>query len=173
VSGVELGVDDYVLKPFSASYLKARVKALLEQRRQLQKHFLEILSQGGNALARRAIEPNMPVITPADELFIQEAMAFMEKNMDNAELTIDQFADALNMGRTVFYNKLKTTLGLTPIDFVQEMRIKRAVQLMKSGDFTIVEIAYQTGFNDPKYFSRSFKKHLGSSPSEYIRSIRK
>ncbi|HOF92641.1 MAG TPA: response regulator [Bacteroidales bacterium] len=173
IHGVEMGVDDYVLKPFSASYLKARVKALLEQRRQLQKHFLEILSQGGNALARRAIEPNMPVITPADELFIQEALAFMEKNMDNAELTIDQFADALNMGRTVFYNKLKTTLGLTPIDFVQEMRIKRAVQLMKSGDFTIAEIAYQTGFNDPKYFSRSFKKHLGSSPSEYIRSIRK
>jgi AraC-like DNA-binding protein len=77
------------------------------------------------------------------------------------------------MGRTVFYNKLKTTLGLTPIDFVQEMRIKRAVQLMKSSDYTIAEIAYQTGFNDPKYFSRSFKKHLGSSPSEYIRSIRK
>ncbi|MDD2559078.1 MAG: response regulator [Bacteroidales bacterium] len=173
IHGVELGVDDYVLKPFSASYLKARVKALLEQRRQLQKRFLELLSQGGNALARHAIEPNMPVITPADELFVQEALAFMENNMDNAELTIDQFADALKMGRTVFYNKLKTTLGLTPIDFVQEMRIKRAVQLMKSGDFTIAEIAYQTGFNDPKYFSRSFKKHLGCNPSEYIRSIRK
>lgn len=173
IHGVEMGVDDYVLKPFSASYLKARIKALLEQRRQLQKHFLEMLSQGGNALTRHAIEPNMPVITPADELFIQEALAFMENNMDNAELTIDQFADALKMGRTVFYNKLKTTLGLTPIDFVQEMRIKRAVQLMKSGDFTIAEIAYQTGFNDPKYFSRSFKKHLGSNPSEYIKSIRK
>ncbi len=72
IHGVELGVDDYVLKPFSASYLKARVKALLEQRRQLQKRFLELLSQGGNALARHAIEPNMPVITPADELLFRK-----------------------------------------------------------------------------------------------------
>lgn len=172
IQGVKMGVDDYVLKPFSASYLKARVAALLEQRRRLQQRFMELLSQGGNALTRRSIEPNMPEITPADELFIQEVMAFMESNMDNAELTIDQFANALRMGRTVFYNKIKSILGLTPIDFVQEMRIKRAVQYMKSSDFTIAEIAYQTGFNDPKYFSRSFKKHMNVTPSEYMKSLK-
>ena len=171
IHGIEMGVDDYVLKPFSSAYLKARVAALIEQRKRLQRHFMDLLSQGGNALTRRSLEPEMPDITPADELFIQDVMAFIEKNIDNAELTIDEFADAMKMGRTVFYNKIKSTLGLTPIDFVQEMRIKRAVQLMKSSDFTIAEIAYQTGFNDPKYFSRSFKKHMKATPSEYIKKL--
>jgi len=171
IHGIEMGVDDYVLKPFSSAYLKARVAALIQQRKRLQRHFMDLLSQGGNALTRRSIEPDMPDITPADELFIQEVMAFIEKNIDNAELTIDQFADAMKMGRTVFYNKIKSTLGLTPIDFVQEMRIKRSVQLMKSGNFTIAEIAYQTGFNDPKYFSRSFKKHMNATPSEYMKKM--
>ena len=99
-------------------------------------------------------------------------MDFMEKNMDNADITIDDFASAVKLGRTVFYNKLKATVGLTPIDFVQEMRIKRAVQLMKTDNFTISEIAYQTGFNDPKYFSRCFKKHLGETPTDYLKKLR-
>ena len=171
IHGVEMGVDDYVLKPFSASYLKARVIALLEQRRRLHQRFMQMLTAGDKPLARRCLEPDMPVITPADELFVQEVMAFMERNMDNAELTIDQFASAVNLGRTVFYNKLKATVGLTPVDFVQEMRIKRAVQLMATGNFSISEIAYRTGFNDPKYFSRCFKKHLGETPTDYQRKL--
>ncbi|MBQ7162045.1 MAG: helix-turn-helix transcriptional regulator [Bacteroidales bacterium] len=87
-------------------------------------------------------------------------------------MTIEQLAAALKMGRTVFYNKLKSTMGLAPVDFVQEIRIKRSVQLMHTGEFTIAEIAYQTGFNDPKYFSRSFKKHTGKTPSEYVKQIK-
>ncbi len=168
IRGIQMGVDDYVLKPFSANYLKTRVAALIEQRRMLKKRYLEMLSQG-NA-AKTNLEPDMPEITPADELFVQGVMAFMEKNMDNPDMTIDEFANAMRLGRTVFYNKLKSTLGLTPIDFVQEIRIKRAVQLMKTGDLTISEIAYKTGFNDPKYFSRCFKKHVGQSPSDFIKS---
>ncbi|MBR5963546.1 MAG: response regulator [Bacteroidaceae bacterium] len=172
IHGVELGIDDYVLKPFSASYLKARVAALLEQRQRLRQRFMQMLSEGDKVLVRRSLEPDMPVITPADELFLQDVMAFMEKNMDNADITIDDFASAVKLGRTVFYNKLKATVGLTPIDFVQEMRIKRAVQLMKTDNFTISEIAYQTGFNDPKYFSRCFKKHLGETPTDYLKKLR-
>ena len=169
IRGVEMGVDDYVMKPFSANYLKVRVAALLEQRHRLQQRFVEQLSRQ-QGVSHLNLEPDMPHITPSDELFIQEVMAFMEQNMDNAELTIDQFAEAIRMGRTVFYNKLKATLGLTPVDFVQEMRIKRAVQLMNGSGFTVAEIAYRTGFNDPKYFSRCFKKHMGMTPTEYQKS---
>ncbi|MBQ7162046.1 MAG: response regulator, partial [Bacteroidales bacterium] len=80
IHGIGMGVDDYILKPFSASYLKARIGALLEQRKQLQKRVFELISQGnGSTFRRHQIEPSMPEITPADELFMQELMAFMEK----------------------------------------------------------------------------------------------
>jgi len=69
--------------------------------------------------------------------------------------------------RTVFYRKLKSIVGLTPVDFVCEMRIKRAAQLIEKSEYSFSQIAYMTGFNDPKYFSRRFKKIMGVTPTEY------
>ena len=91
----------------------------------------------------------------------------MEKQMDNSEFTIDEFAQELSMGRTVFYQKLKAIIGLSPVDFIREMRVKRAKQLIDSGEYNISTVAYMAGFNDPKYFSKCFKKQFGVSPSEY------
>ena len=87
--------------------------------------------------------------------------------MDNSDLTIEEFAQKLNMGRTVFYQKLKSIIGLSPVDFIREIRIKRAVQLIDSGEYNFSQVAYMTGFNDPKYFSKCFKKQVGMTPSEY------
>lgn len=94
-------------------------------------------------------------------------MEVMEKEMDNSDLTIEEFAQKLNMGRTVFYQKLKSIIGLSPVDFIREIRIKRAVQLIDSGEYNFSQVAYMTGFNDPKYFSKCFKKQMGMTPSEY------
>lgn len=171
IGAVEMGVDDYVMKPFSANYLKARVSALIEQRKKLHHRLMEMLSQGDNPVGRVQMQPNMPDIKPADEIFLQEVMAFMEKNMEDSDFTIEDFATALNMGRTTFYNKLKATTGLSPVDFVLQIRIKRAVQLMQSRNFSIAEVAYKTGFNDPKYFSRCFKKFHGESPSAFMKKL--
>jgi len=169
IKGVELGADDYVMKPFSANYLRARVNALIEQRRHLRLRLLESLSEKAGGQTALSLEPSLPHITPADEVFVQKVMAFMETNMDNAQLTIAEFAEALNLGRSVFTNKLKAILGLTPVEFVQEMRLKRARQLLDTRNFTIMEVAYQTGFNDPKYFSLCFKKYYGMRPSVYLK----
>lgn len=94
-------------------------------------------------------------------------MEVMEKEMDNSELTIKEFAQKLGLGRTVFYQKLKSIIGLSPVDFIREIRIKRAVQLIDSGEYNFSQVAYMTGFNDPKYFSKCFKKQVGMTPSEY------
>ncbi|MBO5769308.1 MAG: helix-turn-helix transcriptional regulator, partial [Bacteroidales bacterium] len=72
---------------------------------------------------------------------------------------------------TTFYNKLKATTGLSPVDFVLQIRIKRAIQLMQTRNFSIAEVAYKTGFNDPKYFSRCFKKFHGESPSVFMKKL--
>ena len=88
----------------------------------------------------------------------------MEEQMDNAELTIDEFAEQLMPSRTIFYRKLKSIVGLTPVDFIREIRIKRAVQLIDSDEYNFSQVAYMTGFNDPKYFSKCFKKVIGITP---------
>ena len=91
----------------------------------------------------------------------------MEEQMDNTDITIDDFANKLMLSRTVFYRKLKSIVGLTPVDFVCEMRIKRAAQLIEKSEYSFSQIAYMTGFNDPNYFSRRFKKIMGVTPTEY------
>ena len=169
ISGLEQGIDDYITKPFSATYLKARIKSLLHQRKQLQDILWKQWSEKQESPVAPSIDisPSQPQITPFDEQFMQQVMEVMEKEMDNSDLTIEEFAQKLNMGRTVFYQKLKSIIGLSPVDFIREIRIKRAVQLIDSGEYNFSQVAYMTGFNDPKYFSKCFKKQVGMTPSEY------
>ena len=169
LEGLEIGADAYITKPFSATYLKARIKSLLHQRKQLQDILWKQWSEKQESPVAPSIDisPSQPQITPFDEQFMQQVMEVMEKEMDNSDLTIEEFAQKLNMGRTVFYQKLKSIIGLSPVDFIREIRIKRAVQLIDSGEYNFSQVAYMTGFNDPKYFSKCFKKQVGMTPSEY------
>ena len=169
ISGLEHCIDDYITKPFSSTYLKIRIKYPLQQRKQLQELYLK---QWSKTLKKTPvpiadIEPTPPQITSFDEEFMKRVMEIMNNQMDNSDFIIDEFAKKLGMGRTVFYQKLKSLTGLSPIDFVREMRIKRAKQLAESGEYNVSTIAYMTGFNDPKYFSKCFKKRYGVSPSEF------
>lgn len=167
IAGLEQGIDDYIIKPFSATYLKTRIASLLRQRKLLQEIYMNKLAEGKNISSSNTLTPSQPQITPYDEQFMQKVMEFMEEQMDNAELTVDEFAEKLMLSRTIFYRKLKSIIGLTPIDFIREIRIKRAVQLIDCGEYNFSQIAYQTGFNDPKYFGKCFKKIMGITPSEY------
>lgn len=172
ISGLEQGIDDYITKPFSSTYLKTRIKYLLHQRKALQEFYLEQWTEKKEKEEDKpqplvTVEPARPQIKSFDEQFMQQVMEIMEKNMDNSEWTMEEFAQELNMGRTVFYQKLKSIIGLSPVDFVREMRLKRAMQLIESSEYNISTIAYMTGFNDPKYFSKCFKKKYGMRPSEY------
>ena len=153
IAGLEQGIDDYITKPFSATYLKTRVASLLRQRKALQELYMNRLMEGKNTSSPDPLTPSQPQITPYDEQFMKKVMAYMEEQMDNAELTIDEFAEQLMLSRTIFYRKLKSIVGLTPVDFIREIRIKRAVQLIDSDEYNFSQVAYMTGFNDPKYFS--------------------
>ncbi|MBQ8520622.1 MAG: response regulator [Bacteroides sp.] len=172
INGLEQGVDDYITKPFSSTYLKTRIRSLLQQRKQLQQRYMEQYARPA-AGKKDYTEPEPPQITLLDEQFMETVRQAAEKHIENADFTIDLFTQEVGIGRTVFYQKLKTITGLTPIDFLQTMRIKRAAQLMDSSEYNVSTIAYMTGFSDPKYFSKCFKKHTGLSPTEYISKKRK
>lgn len=165
ITGLESGIDDYITKPFSATYLKTRINTLLNQRKLLQEKYMSAITEKKNSPLN--VSPSDPQITPFDENFLKQAIQFVEDNIDKTEMTIEEFAGALKMSRTVFYRKLKTIVGLSPVDFVREIRVKRAAQLIDCGEYTFSQIAYMCGFNDPKYFTKCFKKQMGVTPSEY------
>ena len=166
IAALDEGIDDYITKPFSANYLKARIVQLFRQRKRLQEAFLSRLSDRKEE-APMQFGPAQPKVMDMDQAFMQKVMSFMEENMDNPELEIDDFASHTGMSRTLFYRKLKSIVGVTPVEFVREIRIKRAVQLMDSSAYNFSQIAYMTGFTDPKYFGKCFKKIMGVTPSQY------
>lgn len=114
--------------------------------------------------------------TPRDDnsLFIEASLGFLNDNIDNVDLMVEDFARHLGMSRTTYYNRMKEAAGVSPVDFIRQMRIKRALKLLEEGKHTIAEVAYMTGFADPKYFSRCFKAEMSMTPTQYIAaSIRK
>lgn len=173
ITAIEQGIDDYITKPFSSTYLKARVASLFAQRKQLQELFMSRLSAGDDRSHPKSWEPSQPGIMPHDKRFMEEVMDYLEEQIDNPELVIDDFANKMLLSRSIFYRKLKSIVGIPPVDFIREIRVKRAAQLIESGVYNFSQIAYMTGFSDPKYFSRCFKKHMGVTPSEYKSSVDK
>ncbi len=169
LEGLEYGADDYITKPFSATYLKARVKNLLTQRQKLQGIYRNNLMTGALATAseEETVEEKGPEMSPNDRKFMDKLVDLMEKNMDNGELVVDDLVQELAVSRSVFFKKLKTLTGLAPIEFIKEMRIKRAVQLIETGEYSMTQIAYMVGINDPRYFSKCFKQKMGMTPTEY------
>lgn len=102
-----------------------------------------------------------------DEAWAAKVRKYMDENVSNAELTVDSFAQAMGMSRSVFYLNMKRVFGSTPNNFIQEARIAHAKELLKAHRDNVSEVAYKCGFSDPKYFSRCFKKATGQTPSEY------
>lgn len=166
VEGMHAGVDDYITKPFSAAYLEARVDNIFTQRNTLQEKYRQDIF--GTKSDNYKLPDN---IQSQDSAFLNKIMEFMEENISNSELTVEMLVSAAGMGRTVFFNKLKGILGLSPIEFIKETRIKRAAQLLETGKFNVSEVSFQIGMNDARYFSKCFKQKFGVTPSEYKSKI--
>lgn len=176
IEGLENGIDDYLVKPFSSTYLRGRVDNLIRQRQMLQQAFMascltDNRPVSGAAPPHQPIELQMPQVVDYDREFISRVMDFFEQNMSNVDLAVEDFADALNMSRTSFYRKVKAVIGLSPVDFIRQIRIKRAVQFINAGEESLSQIAYKVGFSDPKYFSKCFKRDMGMPPLEYKQKV--
>ncbi len=169
VEALKTGADDYITKPFSSTYLRARIENIINQRKKLHEQFLSNLSQSSlkNSENTVTIEPSKPLVESYDDKLLAKLMEIMEKNMDDTELTVDDLVSKIGIGRSVFFKKIKSLTGLAPIEFIREVRIKRAAQLIETGQFTISQVTFMVGNNDPRYFSRCFKQRFGMTPTEY------
>ena len=111
--------------------------------------------------------PSEIAITSMDEKLVADAIAYVEKNMARSDLSVEELSRELGMSRAHLYKKILQITGKTPIEFIRIIRLKRAAQLLRESQQNISEIAFQVGFNNPKYFSRYFKEEFGVLPSVY------
>ncbi|MEI8049795.1 MAG: response regulator, partial [Bacteroidota bacterium] len=162
VAGMKAGADDYITKPFSSEFLHARIENLMTQRLQLQHFYRSQYISSKPDLTLPPLE-----IKSEEDKFMQQLIKLMNENIENFDLNIDLLASELNMSRTVFFNKLKSLTGLSPVEFVREIRFERAAEYIRKTELSVSEISYKVGIEDPRYFSRCFKQKFGTTPSEY------
>ncbi len=157
IEGVKTGADAYVTKPFKSEKLKIRVEKLIENRRQLQKHFSKTLS----------IKPELS-ITSTESDFLKRLQTVLDEHITEPDFTSERFGKLMHMSRTQLQRKLKAISGMSASEFIRSQRLKLAIRLLEESDASISEIAYQVGFNTPSYFSKCFKEEYNCTPNEYL-----
>jgi len=160
-----IGVNDYISKPFNVEILISRIRNLLEFRGTVE----ETLKK------RVHIEPAEVEAEgeQTKEDFVRQAVEVLEKNIANADFSVDEWSRELGLSRTTLYKKILSATGSTPIGFIRNFRMKRAAQLLEKTRHNVAEVAYLVGFNNPKYFARYFKEVYGKLPSVYQAEKRK
>jgi signal transduction histidine kinase/ligand-binding sensor domain-containing protein/DNA-binding response OmpR family regulator len=157
IEGYKIGADTYLEKPFDIDLLRSCIDNLLESRRRLKERF---------ANNEMPINDDLSLL---DKKFIGQATKITEDNIGNPDFTIEDLEREIGMSHASLYRKFKGLLGKTPLEFIQQFRLKKAMELLASGNHNVNEVAYMVGFSDPKYFSTVFKKHYGKNASEYLK----
>jgi signal transduction histidine kinase/DNA-binding response OmpR family regulator len=158
VEGLEAGADDYIIKPFELKVLEAKIRTLIETRQKLRTLFSSSLLSDIRKVTTNSV----------DNKFLKQSIEIVENHLMDSEFGVQSLADHLNISRSLLHKKLTAVVGQSANDFIVSIRLKHSVKLILEGNKKISEIAYLVGFNDPKYFTRCFKKHFGKTPSEYL-----
>ncbi|GAA4278324.1 hybrid sensor histidine kinase/response regulator transcription factor [Aquimarina mytili] len=154
--GLESGADAYIDKPFDIKELFLVIKNLLGATERVKNKFTE-----------NNVNHESDIINSIDENLQRKAIKIVEDNIDNRSFDIPYFSSELGLSRTMLFVKIKTWTNLTPKEFINSIRMKKATELLELGELSISEVAYRVGFKDPKYFSKAFKKYYKKTPSEY------
>lgn len=156
ISGLERGADAYLPKPFEQAELFIRLEKLIELRRRLQARYatLDGLSPSNDQAVRREDE------------FIIRVQEIIHENIDDEQFGIPELCRAIGLSRTQVHNKMKALTGRSTSHYIRSIRLRKAKKLLETTDLNISEIAYEVGFRDPKYFSRTYREEYGHNPKE-------
>ena len=159
VEGLNVGADAYVTKPFEPAVLSALIQSQLKNRDRVRKLLTKSTTTEDEGVDN--------VLSEQDKHFMEELYKLMEEELSNSELDVTRITKMLYISRTKLYYKIKGLTGETPSNFFRTYKLNRAAELLKSGKYTVAEIADKTGFSTQSHFSVVFKKQFGVSPSEY------
>lgn len=158
MEGLRMGADDYITKPFNINLLLSRCNNLVNNRIMLQEKFSQQPQTNMQILATNAM----------DKKFLDKAMEIFEKEIENADFNVDQWAIKMGIARTKLFTKLKAISGQTPGEIMMTIRLKKAAHLLRNNpELNIAEVSDKSGFNIPKYFSKCFKERYHITPQAY------
>jgi YesN/AraC family two-component response regulator len=161
LEGYETGADDYLAKPVSTKLLLAKIKSCLAIREKLKEKYSRIVR----------LQPAEENVDDPNDKFLQKLMAVLEDNIMDATFNVSKLVREVGMSRPVLFRKTKMLTGLSIVDLIRNVRLKKAEMLLKQKKLSISEVAFTVGFSDPKYFSKSFRHLYGKSPSEFLEEI--
>lgn len=159
IEGLTRGADDYIAKPFERLELLARVRNLLDNRRRLLARY------GRSFLAGEPVE-TPDEVAEVEDAFLLKLRGIVEERMNDADFDMDRLSRAVGMSHSQIFRKLKALTGRSPSTFIRSVRLHHARQLLKTTTLSVSEIAYETGFSSPTYFSRMFLEEFGQTPTE-------
>ena len=165
IEGLETGADDYITKPFDTEILKSKIETTLANRRRMSEYYknrVDNIITEGKAVQQDINTPE----TNEDSDFIDKATAIVMENMGDTDFGIDNLCREMAMSRTLFYGKIKALTAQTPQDFIRNIRLQRAANLLREGK-QILDVCAICGFTNSKHFSTVFKKQFGVSPSKF------
>jgi len=162
IGGLKTGADAYLTKPFDENVLLAQVENLIWSRVKLRKVFAVSDSDWASGME----------FLSSDRLLIEKATAIVEQHLNDKTFVIDHLAAKLGISTSSMYRKLKVLTNQSPTEFVRYIRLKQAIRLMNEGNTNVDEISYVIGFNSHSYFTSSFKKQFGKTPSDYLNDVK-
>jgi YesN/AraC family two-component response regulator len=157
IEGLEMGADVYMIKPFNIDVLKVQVQRLISFKQAVYSKYLK----------ETTLIPQDSGTSKLDDDFIRKVLTFIEENMTDSDLNVDQLANCLSLSKVQTYRKVKAISGLSIVEFIRTVRLKKASQLILEDRLNFSEIAFTTGFSTPSYFSKCFHDHFGMTPSEF------
>jgi signal transduction histidine kinase/ligand-binding sensor domain-containing protein/DNA-binding response OmpR family regulator len=157
IIGMENGADDYITKPFNIDMLNMRIANLIKW------------STTKKSSSSGKIEPHIKEIkiTSLDKQFIETATKYVEDNLDNSDISVEDMSEKLNMSRVYLYKRMLSLTGFTPSEFIRNIRLRHAEQLLRKSQLNVSEISYKVGFSTPRAFAKYFKEMYGVIPSAY------
>lgn len=156
IEGLDAGADAYVTKPFSTEHLLAQISNIFTNRNKVKQAFINSPDLHAGSIA----------LTKADEIFLGKVTQIINRYLQDETFGVGQLAEEMNMSRSSLHRKIKGISELTPNDFIQLVRLKKAAELLSEGNYRINEVCHLVGFGSSSYFSKSFKKQFGISPKD-------
>ena len=159
LEGLKAGADDYLYKPFSAKELQIRTQNLIDRRLLLKERYKKTI----------ILKPAEVEVSSEDELFVEKIRTIVDDQMGDSWFGVERLAGELGMSRRHLQRRMNAILRIPASTFIADMRLERALQLLKQRVGNVSEVAYKVGYNDPKHFSKLFKRRFGYSPSETLK----